>query len=89
MLLLGACMARGADEIYIRMKADVPAILNNGDEFTTGNGRCYPLVGFDSSQSLMQLKAGPFTFWTWKDQGELVSEAGEADAAAMVIIGNE
>ena len=81
-LMLGVCMARGADEIYLRMKADVSSILSNGDQFTTEKGHTYPLVGYDSSQSLMQLKAGPFSFWAWKDQGELVSEAGEADAAA-------
>lgn len=82
LMLLSGRLAGAADEIYVRMQEDVPAILGNGAEFTTEKGSCYPFVGYDATQALMQLKFGALSFWTRKENGEIVPEAETAAAAA-------
>jgi hypothetical protein len=81
-VILMAGMAKAADLIYVKIQGEAPAILSNGREFAADKGDCFPFVGYDSTQTLIQLKFGALTFWTRKDNTDFVSAEETADAVA-------
>ncbi len=83
--LLAEMASHAADEIYVKLKGDATAILGNGGEFTAEKGNCYPFIGYDGTQTLTQLKFGSSNFWTRKENGEIVTGAATAEAAAKYL----
>ncbi len=80
-LLLFSFTAGASDEIYLKIRAEAPVIISSGGEITVETGDCYPLVGYDSGQTLVELKFGPFTFWARKESTEMVPVALTGQAA--------
>jgi len=77
--------AHAADEIYVTTLADAQATLSNGATFTMEKGDFYPFIGYDPSQTLVQLKLGSLTFWARKSNISFVSEADTPTAAKKYI----
>jgi hypothetical protein len=77
--------ANAADEIYVLTLADAPATLSNGIPFTMEKGDYYPFIGFNASQTLVQLRLGPWTFWARKTNVAPVSDADAPRAAAKYV----
>lgn len=81
MLLFLVTAAGAGDQIYVITLADAQAPLSGGGTITMEKGDYYQFIGYDSSQTQLQLRIGQFTFWTRETNVQFVAKANTATAA--------
>jgi len=74
-LMSFAVQGHSAEEIMVTVLSNAKATLSDGKEFMIEQGDNYPFVAYDQTQTLVQLKLGPYTFWARKNNVTFVPEA--------------
>ena len=75
LLFLSFVAARAADEVYVVAVANENVTFSDGTTYTMQSGEHYPFAGYDSSQTMVQLRLGTVTFWARKTNTQFVEKA--------------